>query len=108
MEERQENEERKGRQSCRREVGDESGKKTICNKDNESAEVREQSHGIPTSPEGSTNEAAGQRAGPARRPAWLAGEESDPTGCDFVRDGRSMPPALTEHTTCPGLGLIYY
>jgi hypothetical protein len=22
-------------------------------------------------------------------------EESDPAGCDFVRDGRSMPPALT-------------
>jgi hypothetical protein len=27
---------------------------------------------------------------------WL--EESDPPGCDFVRDGRSMPPALTDHT----------
>jgi hypothetical protein len=39
-------------------------------------------------------------------PVWL--EESDPAGCDFVRDGRSMPPALTDHTTCPGLGLIYY
>jgi hypothetical protein len=25
-------------------------------------------------------------------------EESDPAGCDFVRDGRSMPPALTDHT----------
>ncbi len=37
-------------------------------------------------------------------PGWL--EESDPAGCDFVRDGRSMPPALTHHTTC--LGLIYY
>jgi hypothetical protein len=26
-------------------------------------------------------------------PGWL--EESDRAGCDFVRDGRSMPPALT-------------
>jgi hypothetical protein len=43
--------------------------------------------------------------GPTRRPALPAG----PTGCDFVRDGRSMPPALTDHTTCPGLArLIYY
>ena len=42
-----------------------------------------------------------QHGGP---PGWL--EESDPAGCDFVRDGRSMPPALTDHTTCPGLGLI--
>jgi hypothetical protein len=33
--------------------------------------------------------------GPTRRPAWLAGGESDPAaGCDFVRDGRSIPPAL--------------
>jgi hypothetical protein len=31
----------KRKMSCRREVGDESGKRTICNKDNESAEVRE-------------------------------------------------------------------
>ncbi len=31
-----------------------------------------------------------------------------PAGCDFVRDGRSMPPALTDHPACPGLGLIYY
>ncbi len=30
-------------------------------------------------------------------------EESDPAGCDFVRDGRSMPLALTDY-----LGLIYY
>jgi hypothetical protein len=22
-------------------------------------------------------------------------------GCDFVRDGWSMPPALTDHTACP-------
>jgi len=29
-------------------------------------------------------------------PGWL--EESDPAGCDFVRDGRSMPPTLTDHT----------
>ncbi len=34
-------------------------------------------------------------------------EESDPAGCDFVRDRRSMPSALTDNTTCPGLGLIY-
>ena len=41
----------------------------------------------------------------------LAGWRSvtQPAGCDFVRDGRSMPPALTDNTTCPGLGgLIYY
>jgi hypothetical protein len=44
-----------------------------------------------------------QHGGP---PGWL--EESEPTGCDFVRDGRSMPPALTDYTICPGLGLIYY
>ncbi len=37
-----------------------------------------------------------------RRPAWLAWGEW-PAGRDFVRDGRSMPPALTDHTTCPGL-----
>ncbi len=30
-----------------------------------------------------------QHGGP---PGWL--EESDPAGCDFVRDGRSVPPAL--------------
>jgi hypothetical protein len=41
-----------------------------------------------------------------RPPGWL--EESDPEGCDFVRDGRSMPPALTDHTTCPGLWLLYW
>jgi hypothetical protein len=35
------------------------------------------------------NETEGYRAGPTRRPALLAG----PAGCDFVRDGRSMPPA---------------
>ncbi len=29
-------------------------------------------------------------------------------GGDFVRDRRSMPPALKDHTTCPGLELIYY
>jgi hypothetical protein len=38
-------------------------------------------------------------------PGWL--EESGPAGRDFVRDGRSMPSALTDHTTCPDLGLIY-
>ncbi len=35
-------------------------------------------------------------------------EESDPARWDFERDGRFMPLALTDHTTCPGLGLIYY
>ncbi len=30
-----------------------------------------------------------------------------PAGRDFVRDGRSMPSALTDHTTCADLGLIY-
>ncbi len=42
-----------------------------------------------------------QHGGP---PGWL--EESDPAGCD----GRSMPPALTDHTTCPRLLLllVYY
>ncbi len=41
-----------------------------------------------------------QHGGP---PGWL--EESDPAGCYFVRDGRSMP----DHTTCPGLsGAVYY
>jgi hypothetical protein len=44
-----------------------------------------------------------QQGGP---PGWL--EENDPARWDFERDGRSMPPALTDHTTCPGLGLIYY
>jgi hypothetical protein len=39
-------------------------------------------------------------------PGWV--EESEPAGCDFVRDERSVPPVLTENTTCPGLGLIYY
>jgi hypothetical protein len=39
-------------------------------------------------------------------PGWL--EESEPTGCDFVCDGRSLPPALTDHTTGPGLGQIFY
>ncbi len=36
---------------------------------------------------------------PTRRPAWLAGREWP---SDFVRDGRSMPPALTDHSTGPG------
>ncbi len=39
-------------------------------------------------------------------PGWL--KESGSAGCDFVRDERSMPPALTDHDTCPGLGLISY
>jgi hypothetical protein len=30
-------------------------------------------------------------------------DESDTAGCDFVCAGRSMPLALTDHTTCPGL-----
>jgi hypothetical protein len=35
-----------------------------------------------------------QHGGP---PGWL--EKSDPqAGCDFVRDGRPMPSALTDHT----------
>jgi hypothetical protein len=42
-----------------------------------------------------------QRGGP---PGWL--EDSDPAGCGFVRDGRSMPPAPANKNTC-GLGLIY-
>jgi hypothetical protein len=37
-----------------------------------------------------------QHGGP---PGWL--EESVPTECDFVFAGRSMPLALTDHTTCP-------
>jgi len=44
-----------------------------------------------------------QHGGP---PGWL--EEYDPAGCDFVRDGRSMPPDLMGHTNCLSLGLIYY
>jgi hypothetical protein len=36
---------------------------------------------------------------------WL--KASDPAGCDFVSDGRSMPPAVTELITCPDLGLIF-
>ncbi len=51
------------------------------------------------------NEAEGYRglAQHGSRPGWL--EESDPVGCDFVRDGRSLPPALAQHTACPGQGL---
>ncbi len=33
-----------------------------------------------------------QHGGP---PGWL--EESEPAGCDYVRNGRSMPPALIHH-----------
>ncbi len=35
-------------------------------------------------------------------PGWL--EESDPAGCDFVCDERSMPSPLTSHTICPVWG----
>ncbi len=35
---------------------------------------------------------------------WL--EDSDQAGCDIVRDGRSMPLALTNHTACPGRKLL--
>jgi hypothetical protein len=35
-------------------------------------------------------------------------KESDPAGHYFVGDGRSITPALTDNTTCPRLGLIYY
>jgi hypothetical protein len=45
-----------------------------------------------------------QHGGP---PGWL--EESDPAaGSDFVHDRRSLPPALTDHIACPGLGMLYY
>jgi hypothetical protein len=43
-----------------------------------------------------------QHGGP---PCWL--DERDSAGCYFVRAGLSMPPALTDHTTCPGPVLIY-
>ncbi len=44
-----------------------------------------------------------QHGGP---PGWLKG--SGPAGCDLVRDGRSMPPALKDHTTWAlVLGRIY-
>ncbi len=43
-----------------------------------------------------------QHGGP---PGWL--EESNSAWCNFVRDGRSMPPALTDYTTRPSLGLIH-
>ncbi len=42
-----------------------------------------------------------QHGGP---PGWL--EESDPAGCDFVRDGRSIPPPMTDRTACLGLELL--
>jgi hypothetical protein len=44
-----------------------------------------------------------QNAGP---PGWL--EKSDPAGRDFISDGRSISPALTDHTACLGLGLLNY
>jgi hypothetical protein len=37
-------------------------------------------------------------------PGWP--EESNPAGYNFVHDGRSMPPALTDHSPCAGLGLL--
>jgi hypothetical protein len=42
------------------------------------------------------------------RPGWR--EESDPAVFDFLRDGRSMPPTLKDHTICAGSGadLQYY
>jgi hypothetical protein len=42
-----------------------------------------------------------QHGGPT---SWL--EESDLAGCDFVRDGRSMPAALADRTSCPELGRL--
>ncbi len=45
--------------------------------------------------------ALAQNDGP---PGWP--EQSDTAGCDFVRDGRSMTPALTDHTTGPGAGTL--
>ncbi len=46
-----------------------------------------------------------QHGGP---PGWL--KESGPAGCDLVRDERSMPPTLKDHTICAGSGadLQYY
>ncbi len=45
----------------------------------------------------------------ARLAGWL--EESDPASAWgvilYVMDSL-MPPALTDHTTCPGLVMIYY
>ncbi len=38
-----------------------------------------------------------------RRARWLA-QHGDPLG--WLKDGRSMPPALADHTTCPGVGLL--
>jgi hypothetical protein len=40
-----------------------------------------------------------QHGGP---PGWL--EASDPAGCDFVCDGRSIPPALADHNN---VGVFY-
>jgi hypothetical protein len=43
-----------------------------------------------------------QHGGP---PGWL--EESDPAGCHlYVMDGPSMPPSLTDHTTCTVISYI--
>jgi hypothetical protein len=37
-------------------------------------------------------------------PGYL--EVSYPAGCDFVRDGWSMPPSLKNRTACPGPELL--
>jgi hypothetical protein len=42
----------------------------------------------------------------ARGLAQHGGPHGLAVGCDFVHDGRSIPPALTDPTTCSGLGLI--
>jgi hypothetical protein len=39
-----------------------------------------------------------QHGGP---PGWL--DEKDPAGRDLVRDGQSMPSALTDRNVCPAL-----
>jgi hypothetical protein len=41
-------------------------------------------------------------ARPGGPPGWM--EASDLAGYDFVRDGRSMPPALMDHTLAPVWG----
>jgi hypothetical protein len=48
------------------------------------------------------NEAEGRElAQHGGQPGWL--KESAPARYDFVRDGRSIPPALTDCNACPGL-----
>ncbi len=41
-----------------------------------------------------------QHGGP---PGWLE-ERSDPADCEFVRDGRSMPPAMPWHLLAGPIG----